>query len=454
MKFTVLRRRGTALFLSAEISVTTFLSGISMPAFAADGELEGAGTVQNPYQIADEDDLRFVAEQLNSNEGAYVDKSYILTDDIDMTGSNTFPMIGDFGGVLDGQGHTITGMTIAAEDQQSAGFIQRCSGTVKYLTLEDISVSSSGAAGSSSTEQYVGGIVGYLETGGIIAGCTVTGEVSAKMTAGQGIAGGLAGRVDGGAAVQDSFFRGDVSSESPRYSMVGGIAGKLTDKDTASSTSSEDGEINRCLSMANVQVGEAADGGNRSGGMIIGHQSSSNASATGNVAYRGSITHSVDLSTGKTWSGSIGASGQAITGENNLANKDDILVYEPGEDGGSLSDAEKVERGPKADSATADALQKQETYEEIGWDFEEKWEMYTDEDNNISYPVPKYVPQLIDRITVTMYGDPETQRGFTWYLSSDGDAETSVLYLSDSEEGRTASRRNSRRKPPKLQTAR
>ena len=71
MKFTVLRRRGTALFLSAEISVTTFLSGISMPAFAADGELEGAGTVQNPYQIADEDDLRFVAEQLNSNEGAY-----------------------------------------------------------------------------------------------------------------------------------------------------------------------------------------------------------------------------------------------------------------------------------------------------------------------------------------------------------------------------------------------
>ena len=46
----------------------------------------GAGTQDDPYQIATADQFKFFADQVSSGSGA--DAFYVLTSDVDMTASN------------------------------------------------------------------------------------------------------------------------------------------------------------------------------------------------------------------------------------------------------------------------------------------------------------------------------------------------------------------------------
>ena len=137
-----------------------------------------------------------------------------LADNIDLTGKDWTPIGTSFGnsytGTFDGNGKTITGLTVTGSDNY-AGLFGNLSGTVKDVTLKDVKIE------SNNDMSAVGGVAGY-SFGGKIENCSVSGSVS-----GSGIAGGVVGYQSGG------FLTGCSSSATVNAgNAAGGVAG-LTD---------------------------------------------------------------------------------------------------------------------------------------------------------------------------------------------------------------------------------
>ena len=90
--------------------------------------------------------------------------------------------ITSFDGTFDGAGHTISNLNVTG--QNPVGFIgMLCGGTVKNLLLVNAKLS--------NNEALIGGIVGHIEEGTVIA-CAVFG---CTVNANGGMAGGIAGQV-------------------------------------------------------------------------------------------------------------------------------------------------------------------------------------------------------------------------------------------------------------------
>ncbi len=141
----------------------------------------------------------------------------ILATDIDMRGFLWTP-IGDgstsakgYQGTFDGQGHTITELTVNLPDQDDVGLFCciEAKGTVKGLTLEKVKITSN---------SYAGGVAG--SNYGTITACTVSGYVSAKFW-GQG---GVAGYNEG--TITACCTSVSVSAPASYYLLnAGGVAG-------------------------------------------------------------------------------------------------------------------------------------------------------------------------------------------------------------------------------------
>ena len=136
-----------------------------------------------------------------------------LADNIDLTGKDWTPIGTSFGnsytGTFDGNGKTITGLTVTGSDRYTGlfGFIK---GTVKNVVLTEINITSGtfvgGVAGwsfggniencsvsGSVSGSDVGGVVGYQQ-GGSITGCSSSATVKGTQRAG-----GVAGATNSGA---------------------------------------------------------------------------------------------------------------------------------------------------------------------------------------------------------------------------------------------------------------
>ena len=107
--------------------------------------------------------------------------SVILLTDIDLTGVD-FSGIPIFCGNFDGNGHTVSGLSIT-QDGSNMGLFRYvdASAVIQNLTV-------SGAVTPDGSRSAVGGIAGRNEEGGLVANCTVSGSVSANRYTG-GIAG-------------------------------------------------------------------------------------------------------------------------------------------------------------------------------------------------------------------------------------------------------------------------
>ena len=156
----------------------------------------GAGTEQSPWIIANEADLRLLAERVNGAESAtYKSAYYQLGADIALTES--FTPIGSgyyssshnpnltepaFSGTFDGNNHTISNLTVNTTGEHAAGLFGIVNGgTIKNLTVSGATVT--------SAKRYAGAIVGGL-TAGTIDNCHVTGTIAIT---GEHFVGGLAG---------------------------------------------------------------------------------------------------------------------------------------------------------------------------------------------------------------------------------------------------------------------
>lgn len=174
---------------------TTF--DITYPTLSV-SEFEGEGTEASPYLIKQLDDLILLGDKVNGvteyNYGATTKYASVfrgayfrLENDIDMAGYRFTP-IGDdwyhqFGGVFDGNGHTLKGLSVSTGTSGYAALFGRCDTTsvIKNLSMSAPVVTTSG--------YYAAGIVGWSL--GTIDNCHVT---DATITnAGSFCAAGIAG---------------------------------------------------------------------------------------------------------------------------------------------------------------------------------------------------------------------------------------------------------------------
>ncbi len=376
--------------------------------------LTGDGSASNPFLINNEAEFLFWIEQLNQQNGVYSnEKQFRLMNDLTLT--EPIAMVESFNGVLDGMGHAIHGLKIrgAVPDANKGGYraamIVKNTGTICNLTLADVEISCTGDNGNSAGPAAAA-LVADNESGGMVQSCAVTGKVSAP---GFEKVAGIVAQNKGG-SVQDCSFEGELTGKF----MGGGIV----------AYNNSNSSIQRCFAdavltlTATEQVsGKNSQQGN-DGAMICAYPNT--AYIQGNVAYGGSINYAYNQPDAKTegyYGRIIGCNDFGKTLRDNLANE--AIAINGKTVSGTYTD-------PNGQNTPLEALQKQSTYEELGWDFSYTWKM----DETKKHPVLQYVDSSTrpDRITVTFNGDAKTRKAFTWFTSTP--VEQPVVKISETKD--------------------
>ncbi len=140
--------------------------------------------VDNEYEIYAKEGLDWLAKTVNGRN-SLSGKTVKLAADLDMTGIDYVPAGNTiasypstaFAGFFDGQGHTISNLSVASHSgaYSAAGLFGAITGTVKNVKLANVNISS---------DHYAGGVVGYISanTGASVQNCSVEGG-SIKSTA-------------------------------------------------------------------------------------------------------------------------------------------------------------------------------------------------------------------------------------------------------------------------------
>jgi hypothetical protein len=205
----------------------------------------GSGTAEDPYQIGTAEDLMVLGESPED-----YDKHFILTADINLDpnlpGRKVFdkaviaPDINDvnndfqgttFNGVFNGNGHTISHLTIVGDSYLGLFGQLEYGATISNLSLEAVDVNGTG--------DKVGGLVGsngflsiHDDVCGILINCNSTGTVK-----GDRIIGGIVG-LNSGAIIQ-CYSKGWISGRN----FVGGLVGWNVSTDSI---------VNQCYSTSTV----------------------------------------------------------------------------------------------------------------------------------------------------------------------------------------------------------
>lgn len=253
----------------------------------------GTGTEEDPYIIKTEQQLRDFAGSLN-NKIDYTDEYVALGDDIALSSEEWKPIGRStylFNGTFDGQGHTISGMTLGTTDEAFALDSENCyiglfgvlgpKAYVKDVHLTEVSINVTYVATA-----YVGGIAGVMQgsgssdyTGAVIDGCSVAGDLALTSTRGNQMIGGLVGMQYKGAIINSSTrvnISGVVTSEA--LAEVGGLVG-LNNR----------GLVANCWSDSNVYGSGSRENGDE-GMAVVSNLIACNAGAEVNCYATGDTT--------------------------------------------------------------------------------------------------------------------------------------------------------------------
>ena len=180
---------------------------------------------QGNYTVTSAEGLKNIAKLVNEQWNLGI--NITLTSDIDLSGIDWTPIGIDYNhryaGTFDGNGKTITGLTMTGSDEYAGLFgCIGSGGTVKNVVLKDVQIASdnggsavggvagysrgniencsvsgsvSGNSNSNGTYNSVGGVVGY-QWGGSITGCN-----SSATVKGTGGVGGVVGQTNYGATL-------------------------------------------------------------------------------------------------------------------------------------------------------------------------------------------------------------------------------------------------------------
>lgn len=191
--------------LSADMTYENDISGLSYPAMQ---------TEMTTVYVSTADDLIDLAKKCRLDTWSR-DKNVLLKDDIILDGSS-FKYIPIFGGIFDGQGHTISGVTITSPESYTGLFcLTQETAVIKNLKVQGSLIPSGrqlatgGIVGDNygtitncifegniDGYDYTGGIAGYNEQSGRISSCKSSGYVMGMHFTG-GIAGYNLGIING-----------------------------------------------------------------------------------------------------------------------------------------------------------------------------------------------------------------------------------------------------------------
>ncbi len=275
----------------------------------------GDGSEESPYLIKTEDQLRAFAVSL-SDKIDYAGKFVALGSDIAVSDKAWTPIGGSsylFNGSFDGDGHTISGLTLGSAEKAYAldsenvyiglfGVLGPKS-VVKNVKLADVAFYTSYEATA-----YLGGIAGVMQgstsktsyTGAVIDGCSVAGTLSLTSAKGNQFVGGIAGMQYKGAIINSSaqvsasgvVTAGDLAE-------VGGLVG-LNNR----------GLVANCWSNSTVYGSGSRENGNE-GMAVVSNLVACNAGALVNCYGSGNVTtkeHSIYAGMVSGWVTGIGRS--------------------------------------------------------------------------------------------------------------------------------------------------
>lgn len=201
------------------------------PADPSDYFAGGEGTQADPYRIATAAQLIGFAAATQASK--LVTRNLYFQLDADIALTDAWTPIHNFAGTFDGDGHTVSGVTMGTEaaplDQSSVGFFDSLAkgATVKNLKLTDVAVYVSSSA---VARLYVGGLVGGADAGAntVIDNCSVTGSIVSAASSSSVLVGGLAGMLGNDSRVTNSYADTAVSGSSTKYAVAaGGLVGSF-----------------------------------------------------------------------------------------------------------------------------------------------------------------------------------------------------------------------------------
>lgn len=256
---------------------------------------KGRGTKEEPWLIENAEQLAYLAQQVN-NGTDYERAHFLLVSDLDLSGKEWTP-IGTHGksfrGGFNGDGHTITGMTITGKENSYVGLFGECynftadSSYIKSVTVKRANISGKSFVGAIAGEganisdcysientiyaiRQVGGVCGSLT--GSISGCYNSSSVSGNYAAG-GIMGTASYNGTGG-VVQYCYNIGAVTV-SLQDGSVGGITGASANRYN----------ISNCLNCGKIT------GKGKNVGGIAGSTDSSYMNFIGNCYYNSDLNN-------------------------------------------------------------------------------------------------------------------------------------------------------------------
>jgi hypothetical protein len=342
--------------------------------------LYGSGTSAAPFEIRTAADLEFFAASVNAGDANLASGHVWLSADLDFTGREPFVGVDRFSGAFNGRGLTISGIRYAPSATSSdVGLIRELSGTVRSLTLDAVT-----ATGSSAASALVVSATGTPERPALIETVQINSATIEAPTAG-----GLAAR-----ATHARITRNDVTAEINASNTAGGLVG----------TAGDGVHIDNNLASATATV-STDDGG---AGVVVGALTTTGSSVDENVVLAGSVARPTIDTDG---AGRVGGALAAELGADNLANT-----------GVSVNGTEVAGPGTRnrhGQDATSTRLSEKDAFVSIGWDFVDDWRWdATAKRPRIKTILPEEMP---NRMTVTFYGDPQTQRAFSWYQAVETD---------------------------------
>jgi hypothetical protein len=274
---------------TSSVFSASVLAAVLCIASSASAMLSGGGTQANPYLIQSRADFDEFANPANSPTYWASGKYTKLMCDLDLSGTTyTQAVIGEYYGIIEGNGHKISGLTItAAPTQDSVGLFGYVGsgGQIKSLGLESVNVSGG--------RYDVGGLVGY-NGAGTLTGCYVAGLVS-----GTSDVGGLVGYSPG--TITACYSTASVSGTHEVGGLVGYNQGTLTACYSNGSVTGTNhdvgglmgwcfaGTVTSCYSTGSVS------GGSYVGGLTGGNSYSAltscyaTGSVTGGIPYAGGL---------------------------------------------------------------------------------------------------------------------------------------------------------------------
>lgn len=208
--------------------------------------LSGSGSEEDPYLVATAADLAYIAKQTNytGNPERFENQYFKLVADIDLSANywtpigvydttkvnNQLPQMRTFMGIFDGDGHTITDLTIPANDAshtrpRQIALFGNNGGTIKNLNVSGSIIQSTSSLPASPV--MAAGIAAY--NSGSIRDCVSAVDILIKQTTLNNVAnvGGIVGYGAAGSTIERCINRGDIVDErtSSLNSYAGGIMG-------------------------------------------------------------------------------------------------------------------------------------------------------------------------------------------------------------------------------------